>query len=341
MKRIDATVDDEGNGRDDGHTRKRPQTPTPLRYCGQIIVDKSIGVNVLYPSKFPWKRYSVDRRSLIFPSKRYSCKRRSLVFTVLACWVYEVVFLLIDKLKFTDMFELNKFLRLPLGISEISGANNPQWIAAAASLAGSVAGSLFGGAKARKAAKKAARERQYRANAEKAWYEKAYNTDYLDTKAGQNLLRRAQEVQDNYIRKADGSAAVAGGTAASAAMAKEAANRTMGDAIANIGARDSAKKESVSAQHMQNQMGFSKEREDAYNQQAQNASDAGQNMSNALMNAASMLDGAGKKKSLDIDVNSPGAKAAAGGSLTPKFNDAEYIHDTLYDNKKLKNVTGV
>ena len=64
-------------------------------------------------------------------------------------------------------------------------------------------------------------------------------------------------------------------------------------------------------------------------------------MSNALMSAASMLDGAGKKKSLDIDVNSPGAKAAAGGSLTPKFNDAEYIHDTLYDNKKLKNVTGV
>lgn len=223
-----------------------------------------------------------------------------------------------------------------MGISEISGANNPQWIAAAASLAGSVAGSLFGGAKARRAAKKAARERQYRANAEKAWYDKAYNTDYLDTKAGQNLLRRAQEVQDNYIRKADGVAAVAGGTAASTAMAKEAANRTMGDTIANIGARDSAKKESISAQHMQNQMGFSKEREDAYNQQAQNASDAGQNMSNALMSAASLLDGVGKgKKSLNIDVNSSGAKAAAGGSLSPKLNPNDYL------STKLKNVTGV
>lgn len=30
MKRIDATVDDEGNGRDDGHTRRQSQTPTPL-----------------------------------------------------------------------------------------------------------------------------------------------------------------------------------------------------------------------------------------------------------------------------------------------------------------------
>ena len=259
------------------------------------------------------------------------------MFTVLACWVYEVVFLLIDKLKFTDMFELNRFLRLPLGISEMSGASDPRFgLAGIASMAGSVAGSLFGGAKARKAAKKAARERQYRANAEKAWYDKAYNTDYLDTKAGQNLLRRAQEVQNDYIRKADGVAAVAGGTAASTAMAKEAANRTMGDTIANIGAQDSAKKESVSAQHMQNQMGFSREREAAYNQQAQNASDAGQNMSNALMSAASLLDGVGKgKKSLNIDVNSSGAKAAAGGSLSPKLNPNDYL------STKLKNVTGV
>ena len=55
--------------------------PPPLRYCGQIIVDKSIGVNVVLSisSKFPLKRYSVDRRSLVFPPKRYSDKRRSSV----------------------------------------------------------------------------------------------------------------------------------------------------------------------------------------------------------------------------------------------------------------------
>lgn len=79
MERIDVTVNNEGNGKDDGHIRKRPQTPPPLRYCGQIIVDKSIGVNVLYPSKFLLERYSVDRRSLVFPPKRYSDKRRSSV----------------------------------------------------------------------------------------------------------------------------------------------------------------------------------------------------------------------------------------------------------------------
>lgn len=56
MKRIDVTVNNEENGKDDGHIRKRPQTPHPLRYCGQIIVDKSIGINVLYPSKFPLEK---------------------------------------------------------------------------------------------------------------------------------------------------------------------------------------------------------------------------------------------------------------------------------------------
>lgn len=62
---------------DDEGTRRRPQTPTPLRYCGQIIVDKSIGVNVVLSisSKFPWKRYSADRVSLLFPPERYSMER--------------------------------------------------------------------------------------------------------------------------------------------------------------------------------------------------------------------------------------------------------------------------
>lgn len=47
-----------GDGMDDEGTRRRPQTPTPLRYCGQIIVDKSIGVNVVLSisSKFPLEK---------------------------------------------------------------------------------------------------------------------------------------------------------------------------------------------------------------------------------------------------------------------------------------------
>ena len=189
----------------------------------------------------------------------------------------------IGKLIIAIMKEILTKIPKNLGASPVLGVRC-EWIATAAMLAGGVVSSLFGGAKARKA-KKAERERKYRAAAEKAWYDKEYNTDYIDTKAGQNLMRRAQEVQDSYVRKADGAAAVGGGTAAATAMAKEAANKTMGDTIANIGAKDTARKQQVADAHFQHQVGQSQEREQAAMQTAQNTSEAAQNMSNALFKA--------------------------------------------------------
>lgn len=164
-------------------------------------------------------------------------------------------------------------------------ASKKEWIATAAMLAGSVASSLFGANKAKKAARRAQAENTYRTNAEKAWYDKEYNTDYLDTKAGQNLMRRAQEVQDNYVRKADGAAAVGGGTAASVAMAKEQANKAMGDTIANVAAQDTARKQQVSDAHQQNVMQLSRERQQIETDKANATSQAAQNMSNSLMQA--------------------------------------------------------
>ena len=208
-------------------------------------------------------------------------------------------------------------------------ADKREWIATAAMLAGSVASSLFGASKARAAAKKAEKERTYRSNAEKAWYDKEYNTDYLDTKAGQNLMRRAQEVQDNYVRKAEGAAAVGGGTAASTAMAKEAANKAMGDTIANIGAQDTARKQQVADQHQSNLMQQSQEREQAAQQTAQNTSNAAQNMSNSLMQAGvnqlgSQLEGSKglKTNSLDNSKGLIGTKnvTSVGDDLAHKTN---------------------
>lgn len=159
-----------------------------------------------------------------------------------------------------------------------------EWVLGAASLALGIGSSLFGANKAKKAARRAQAENQYRTNAEKAWYDKNYNTDYLDTKAGSNLMRRAQEVQDEYIRKADGAAAVGGGTAASVAQAKESANKAMGDTIANIAAQDTSRKQQVEDAHLQNTQQLSRERQQIEQQKAQNTSDAAQNASNALFN---------------------------------------------------------
>ena len=225
-----------------------------------------------------------------------------------------------------------------------------EWILGAASLALGIGSSLFGANKAKKAARRAQAENQYRTNAEKAWYDKNYNTDYLDTKAGQNLMRRAQEVQDEYIRKADGAAAVGGGTAASVAQAKESANKAMGDTIANIAAQDTSRKQHVEDAHLANTQQLSRERQQIEQQKAQATSDAAQNASNALFNfgvnqLGSELEGAKSQGSSKLANPAPtldnknvtdistglSHKADANGLLNPNASNNQLAGGTMLD----------
>lgn len=225
-----------------------------------------------------------------------------------------------------------------------------EWVLGAASLALGIGSSLFGANKAKKAARRAQAENQYRTNAEKAWYDKNYNTDYLDTKAGQNLMRRAQEVQDEYIRKADGAAAVGGGTAASVAQAKESANKAMGDTIANIAAQDTSRKQHIEDAHLANTQQLSRERQQIEQQKAQATSDAAQNASNAMFNfgvnqLGSELEGdksqnnsklANQAPTLDnknvTDIsNGLSHKADANGLLNPNASNNQLAGGTMLD----------
>lgn len=209
-----------------------------------------------------------------------------------------------------------------------------EWVLGAASLALGIGSSLFGANKAKKAARRAQAENQYRTNAEKAWYDKNYNTDYIDTKAGQNLMRRAQEVQDEYIRKADGAAAVGGGTAASVAQAKESANKAMGDTIANIAAQDTSRKQHVEDAHLANTQQLSRERQQIEQQKAQNTSDAAQNASNALFNfgvnrLGSELEGAKTQNSSKLG-GSASANDNKNVTQTPKVSPTAIAYEAQY-----------
>lgn len=225
-----------------------------------------------------------------------------------------------------------------------------EWVLGAASLALGIGSSLFGANKAKKAARRAQAENQYRTNAEKAWYDKNYNTDYLDTKAGQNLMRRAQEVQDEYIRKADGAAAVGGGTAASVAQAKESANKAMGDTIANIAAQDTSRKQKVEDAHLANTQQLSRERQQIEQQKAQATSDAAQNASNAMFNfgvnqLGSELEGAKAQNSSKLSNSTPtldnknvtdisnglSHKADANGLLNSNASNNQLAGSTMLD----------
>jgi hypothetical protein len=170
---------------------------------------------------------------------------------------------------------------------------NPQWIATALGVAGGLASSLIGGNAAEQAAMEAERRQRALENKENAWYTRRYNEDYLDTAAGQNLVRRAKDYARENWKKAAGAQAVAGGTDAATAMAKEAGNRMVGDTIANIAAADSQRKANVDAQHRQAEQSFAQMDMQRANQRAANITNSAQNASNAMMNVGAAIDSAG------------------------------------------------
>ena len=167
-----------------------------------------------------------------------------------------------------------------------------EWIATAIGAAASLASSLIGGHKAAQAARQAEKKQKAREASENAWYLRQYNQDYADTAAGQNLLRKAKDFANSQWKKAEGAKAVGGGTDASAAMAKEAGNKMVGDTIANIAANDVSRKDRVDAMHRNAQERYTQMDMNRELNRAQNITNAAQNMSNAMMQAASGIDGA-------------------------------------------------
>lgn len=191
-----------------------------------------------------------------------------------------------------------KYLNLidrPLGMNCYE-PRKKEWIGAAISAAAGIASSLIGGASASSASKAAERRQRQQEAKEDAWYNRRYNEDYVDTAAGQNLVRRAKEYAKEQWRKAAGAQAVAGGTDAATQQAKDAGNKMVGDTIANIGATDQARKAQVDNMHRQAEAQFAQMDMNREMQRAQNITNAAQQASNAIMSVGSAVDQASAAK---------------------------------------------
>lgn len=190
---------------------------------------------------------------------------------------------------------VTKLVNQPLGMGICGAPSRKEWIASAIGAGLGIASSIFGGVQASKAAREARRERERAEAREQAWYNRRYNEDYLDTAAGQNLVRRAKDYAKENWKKAAGAQAVAGGTDAATAMAKDAGNKMVGDTIANIAAADTQRKANVDNIHMQNEQRFSQQRQSEQLQRAQNITNAAQAASNAMMSIGGAVDQASAK----------------------------------------------
>ena len=190
---------------------------------------------------------------------------------------------------------VTKLVKNPLGIGNLYAPSRKEWIASAIGAGASLLSSFIGGSAASDAAEAAERRQRQQEAKENAWYQRRYNEDYLDTAAGQNLVRRAKEFAREQWKKTAGAKAVAGGTDASVAQAKEAGNKMVGDTLANIAASDQVRKAQVDNMHRQAEAQFAQMDMDREMQRAQSITNAAQQASNAIISAGAALEQGGSK----------------------------------------------
>lgn len=190
-----------------------------------------------------------------------------------------------------------KILNQPLGVAGSIGIPEKKEIPLAipaVMAAGSLVSSFFGSSASKEAAEAARRQQmQEKARLEAERLRKT-NEDYIDTAAGQNMLRIAREQADSVWKKAEGAKAVAGGTDAAAAMAKEAGNKMIGDTIANIAANDTQRKDNIDASYRADIARVNQGIMQSEMAKAQATAQAAGAASNALMQGAMMTFGGTK-----------------------------------------------
>ena len=176
-------------------------------------------------------------------------------------------------------------------IGKLEGAYQPQraeWVQVAG-LALGAASSILGGVSSAAAARRAERLRKEQDARNSAWFNRKYNESYIDTAAGRNAIRQATDFAKRQTQRAEGAAAVTGGTDAAVAQAKESANKMVGDTIGNLAAQDTARKEGAEQTYMQQQEQSTAMQMQNQQMKANAIAQASQGASNALIQGASLL----------------------------------------------------
>ena len=205
-----------------------------------------------------------------------------------------------------------------------------------ASLAAGVASSILGGVSSAKAAQKAERMRLAQDARNEALFNRRYNQSYLDSAAGRNAIRQAQDYAKQMTQRAEGAAAVTGGTDAAVAQAKESANKMIGDTMGNLAAQDTARQAQAEETFARQQEQSTAKQIAVQQQRASAIAQAAQGASNALIQGATMLGnvpskaqiGKQAKAAYDVAADTTPAPTMAAPSMTAA-TQGELLRDSL------------
>lgn len=113
-------------------------------------------------------------------------------------------------------------------------------------------GGIFGKSKAAKAAREQKRLLESARKDEKAWYERNYYQDYIDSSAGRAAMKRVEDTLRKRDQTARATAAVTGGTPEAVIAQQENDQELMSDTVGNLAAMDTQRKAQIDSQHQSN-----------------------------------------------------------------------------------------
>lgn len=142
-------------------------------------------------------------------------------------------------------------------------------------------GSIFGGIAASKAMKRMQQNVEQQRKANQDWYDRRYNEDATQRADAQRILSMTEESIKNRNKQAAGAQAVMGGTEESLAAAKEANNKALSDATAQIAATAGARKDQIEQQYQERDAGLVNQLNQIEQNKAQAIGQAVQGLSSA------------------------------------------------------------
>ena len=137
-----------------------------------------------------------------------------------------------------------------------------------------------------KEARKRRRALDERERENEAWYKRKYNEVGTESASAQRALTAMRDAQRERMNRASGAAAVSGASSESVAAEKAAANKTIGDTVSAIAARDDARKERVDDEYRRERRAIDNARDNISLQKQQNTAAA---TSQALNTAGNII----------------------------------------------------
>lgn len=174
-----------------------------------------------------------------------------------------------------------------------------------------------------KEARKRRRALDERERENEAWYNRKYNEVGTESASAQRALTAMRDAQQERMNRASGAAAVSGASSESVAAEKAAANKTIGDTVSAIAARDDARKERVDDEYRREKRAIDNARDNISLQKQQNTAAA---TSQALNTAGNIIalggEMGGKKPNTSVTANDI-PKAGSTSLFDPRYREEE------------------